>query len=325
MKNKNVMAPWQPAQLPAPPMPRGLGWLGVVGPGVIVLGVSIGSGEFLLGPAVFVQARPVAAVGHGGRGLPPDHVQHRADALHAGDGRAGVHRLHAHAPVVDVLGVVLRGRSISCRSGWPAWAGDRGRRDLLPVRASGSPVAGRCRRRLLHRRRDVPLRASRAARRATHRAHARDPQLGAGRVHPRQLPRARACSSCRPATWVARRRRLRRLRHGARARSISCRPASTSSCSARSSPTPGAAACTTSRCRTGRATRATAWAQRAGYIPAAVGGQKVNLAHTGFMFTPDAEAMRALARLVAHRARRSVGRVLHRARCSAWCCRRCCT
>jgi Mn2+/Fe2+ NRAMP family transporter len=36
-------------------MPRGLAWLGVVGPGVIVLGVSIGSGEFLLGPAVFVK------------------------------------------------------------------------------------------------------------------------------------------------------------------------------------------------------------------------------------------------------------------------------
>jgi hypothetical protein len=41
--------------MPAPPMPRGLGWLGVVGPGVIVLGASIGSGEFLLGPAVFVR------------------------------------------------------------------------------------------------------------------------------------------------------------------------------------------------------------------------------------------------------------------------------
>lgn len=31
--------------------------------------------------------------------------------------------------------------------------------------------------------------------------------------------------------------------------------------------------------------------QRAGYIPAAVGGKKVNLAHTGFIFTPDAESM----------------------------------
>jgi hypothetical protein len=36
-------------------VPRGLQWIGVVGPGVIVLGVSIGSGEFLLGPAVFVR------------------------------------------------------------------------------------------------------------------------------------------------------------------------------------------------------------------------------------------------------------------------------
>ncbi len=45
---------WTRAELPAPPMPKGLGWIGVVGPGVIVLGMSIGSGEFLLGPAVFV-------------------------------------------------------------------------------------------------------------------------------------------------------------------------------------------------------------------------------------------------------------------------------
>jgi hypothetical protein len=46
---------WKPADLPNPPMPRGLQWIGVVGPGVIVLGLSIGSGEFLLGPAVFVR------------------------------------------------------------------------------------------------------------------------------------------------------------------------------------------------------------------------------------------------------------------------------
>jgi hypothetical protein len=46
--------PWKVAELPAAPMPKGLGWIGVVGPGVIVLGMSIGSGEFLLGPAAFV-------------------------------------------------------------------------------------------------------------------------------------------------------------------------------------------------------------------------------------------------------------------------------
>lgn len=47
--------PWVRADLPAPPVPKGLGWLGAVGPGVIVLGLSIGSGEFLLGPATFVR------------------------------------------------------------------------------------------------------------------------------------------------------------------------------------------------------------------------------------------------------------------------------
>jgi hypothetical protein len=49
------LEPWQHAEMPEPPRPKGLGWLGMVGPGVIVLGVSIGGGEFLLGPAAFVK------------------------------------------------------------------------------------------------------------------------------------------------------------------------------------------------------------------------------------------------------------------------------
>ena len=49
------LAPWKNADLPEPPRPRGLSWIGVCGPGVIVLGMSIGSGEFLLGPATFVK------------------------------------------------------------------------------------------------------------------------------------------------------------------------------------------------------------------------------------------------------------------------------
>ena len=49
------LAPWAKADLPEPPLPRGLQWIGICGPGVIVLGVSIGSGEFLLGPATFVR------------------------------------------------------------------------------------------------------------------------------------------------------------------------------------------------------------------------------------------------------------------------------
>ena len=49
------LPPWTPADLPPAPSPKGLGWIAAVGPGVIVLGISIGSGEFLLGPAAFVK------------------------------------------------------------------------------------------------------------------------------------------------------------------------------------------------------------------------------------------------------------------------------
>lgn len=52
---RSGLDPWVRAELPVPPVPRGIGWLGAVGPGVIVLGVSLGSGEFLLGPAAFVR------------------------------------------------------------------------------------------------------------------------------------------------------------------------------------------------------------------------------------------------------------------------------
>ena len=46
---------WRIGELPAAPRPKGLGWFSAIGPGVIALGVSIGSGEFLLGPAAFVK------------------------------------------------------------------------------------------------------------------------------------------------------------------------------------------------------------------------------------------------------------------------------
>ena len=55
LEAQSGLDPWKRADLPVPPSPIGFGWLGVVGPGVIVLGASIGSGEFLLGPAVFVR------------------------------------------------------------------------------------------------------------------------------------------------------------------------------------------------------------------------------------------------------------------------------
>jgi hypothetical protein len=49
------LAAWTTADLPPPFPTRGLNILGAIGPGIIILGVSIGSGEWLLGPTAFVQ------------------------------------------------------------------------------------------------------------------------------------------------------------------------------------------------------------------------------------------------------------------------------
>ena len=46
---------WDRAELPAAPPTQGLKILAVIGPGVILLGSAIGSGEWLLGPAVLVK------------------------------------------------------------------------------------------------------------------------------------------------------------------------------------------------------------------------------------------------------------------------------
>ncbi len=131
------LEPWQHAELPEPPRPTGLGWLKAVGPGVIVLGVSIGSGEFLLGPAAFVRhgLSLLWVVGH--RRLPPDGLQHGGDALHAGDRRAGVHGLHADAPLVHALGVGVRRALLP--AGRVAGLGRRGGR-----RPSSSSSRGDC-------------------------------------------------------------------------------------------------------------------------------------------------------------------------------------
>jgi hypothetical protein len=49
------LEPWKVNELPAPPVLKGFNFLGVIGPGAIILGASIGSGEWLLGPAAFVK------------------------------------------------------------------------------------------------------------------------------------------------------------------------------------------------------------------------------------------------------------------------------
>ncbi|HUE82148.1 MAG TPA: Nramp family divalent metal transporter [Pyrinomonadaceae bacterium] len=52
---RSGLEPWKTTTLPAPPPARGLALLGVIGPGAIILGASLGSGEWLLGPATFVK------------------------------------------------------------------------------------------------------------------------------------------------------------------------------------------------------------------------------------------------------------------------------
>jgi len=54
-ETRSGLEPWNRAELPRPPVARGLGFLGVIGPGAIILGMSIGSGEWLIGPAAFVK------------------------------------------------------------------------------------------------------------------------------------------------------------------------------------------------------------------------------------------------------------------------------
>jgi hypothetical protein len=53
-----LLPPWGRAALPAPPPFTLRGVLATVGPGVIALGIAIGSGEWLLGPSVIVRYGP---------------------------------------------------------------------------------------------------------------------------------------------------------------------------------------------------------------------------------------------------------------------------
>ncbi len=53
-ESRSGLDPWTISELPSPPHTRGLNVLGSIGPGVILLALAIGSGEWLLGPEAFV-------------------------------------------------------------------------------------------------------------------------------------------------------------------------------------------------------------------------------------------------------------------------------
>ena len=50
-----ALAPWEIDNLPEPPRSGRKLWLGLIGPGVVLAGTSIGTGEWLFGPAVSAQ------------------------------------------------------------------------------------------------------------------------------------------------------------------------------------------------------------------------------------------------------------------------------
>jgi hypothetical protein len=52
---RSGLQPWKVTNLPQPPNAKGFRLLAVIGPGAIVLGASLGSGEWLLGPATFIK------------------------------------------------------------------------------------------------------------------------------------------------------------------------------------------------------------------------------------------------------------------------------
>jgi hypothetical protein len=55
IESRSGLEAWKVGELPRPPVATGMSLLGIIGPGAIILGVSIGSGEWLLGPAAFVK------------------------------------------------------------------------------------------------------------------------------------------------------------------------------------------------------------------------------------------------------------------------------
>ena len=308
--NKNELRPGRTPICPSLPRPRGLSWIGVCGPGVIVLGVSIGSGEFLLGPATFVK--------HGLSLLWVTLVAVFFQTVF--NTELMRYTVATGEPVVTGFMRTRPGKTFWAwfyavlyflQIGWPAWAATAaGAIFFLFAGRLATPPADSTDY-LPDRRRHVSRVRRRAAARQTHRAHARDAQLGAGGLHPRRLPRARRhLRAGRHLGFGA--GRLHRLRHGARRVQLPARDMSTSCCSARWSAIRAAAACSTSRCRTGRATRATAWAAASATSRARSAARRCSSPRPGFIFEPDAANHAPLARLVAHRARRSVGHLLRR-------------
>lgn len=119
---RSGLDPWGRAELPAPPDTRGLKLLTVVGPGAIVLGAAIGSGEWLIGPSVFVRYGLsllwVTLLAAGFQTV--FNVELIRYTLYTGEPAfSGFMRTRPHATFWGWFYAFL----YFLQSGWPAWAG----------------------------------------------------------------------------------------------------------------------------------------------------------------------------------------------------------
>ena len=98
------MDDWGRADLPAPPPFVRRNIMAIIGPGTIALSMSIGSGEWLMGPAVASQYGRGPSVDYHGCRPFPGHLQPGVRPLrdvHRGDRLRGVHEMQ---PGADLLG-----------------------------------------------------------------------------------------------------------------------------------------------------------------------------------------------------------------------------
>ncbi len=285
---RSGLDPWLRADLPLPPAPIGLGWLGAVGPGVIVLGLSIGSGEFLLGPAVFVR-----------HGLSLLWVTAAAVLLQTifntelmrytlATGEPVFTGFMRTLPSATLWGWVYAAFYF-LQSGWSAWAAN----------AAGAIFF------LVTRRPAGPADAAAAYYIGVGTFLACVAVLLVGRRIVRTLELLNwALIACilggflvlaalfvPPKTWLAAAVGFVGFDIGRGAFELFPAGADFFLLAALAGYS-GAGGCGNITLSNWTRDKGYGMGQRAGYIPAAVGGRKVHLAHSGFTFTPDTEAMR---------------------------------
>ena len=285
---RSGLDPWAQADLPDPPQPKGFGWLGVVGPGVIVLGASIGSGEFLLGPAVFVRnglsilwVTMVAIVFQ-----TIFNLELMRYTLATGEPVfTGFMRTRPSSTLWAWIYAVLYFLQV----GWPAWAGTAaGAIFFLFQKRIGD--CGRRRNGLFDRHCDVSgcvsiLLVGRRIERTLETLNWVLVSVGIGTFL------VLALLFVPGSTWVSAVAGL--VGYSPSRGSFYFLPGGHQFLSARVRLwlIPDVEERSTSRLSNWARDKGYGMGQRAGYIPSAIGGQKINLAHTGFMFRPNAQSM----------------------------------